>query len=154
MPKQRSSTRLLKHIRSQTVFYLYSLQGGRGGLTLASSDNPFSDTVGTPSRLAYSMNTVCYSTLENLTKKETLLWQTGYSPQPPTWWDQDQILCMRQPSGGNSKFQVSSKPGQWFRSCGGQNLPFAIAMANGLYNTTLYKLWLGHCIQFDVLQIL
>ena len=59
--------------------------GGEGGLTLASSDNPFSDTVGTPSRLAYSMNTVCYSTLENLTKKETLLWQTGYSPQPPTW---------------------------------------------------------------------
>jgi len=29
---------------------------------------------------------------KKLTKKETLLWQTGLSPRPPTWSDQNQVL--------------------------------------------------------------
>ena len=77
-------------------------------------------------------------------RKKHLLWQTGYSPKPPTSSGRNQF-CMEVVCWGSSKFQLSSKLAKWFRSCRGRKLPFPIALAMWLILNTMlllpYKPW-------------
>ena len=77
-------------------------------------------------------------------KKETSMWQTGYSPRPPTSSDRNQSLYW---IGGYSlQVDVPSFGRRWnrfkvmvYEFRGGRNLPFPIALASGLP----YQQWLN-----------
>jgi len=55
----------------------------------------------------------------NKDKKETRLWQTGYSPRPPVPSDRHEILRGGWSSGGSPRVRISSKSVKRFRSCWG-----------------------------------
>ena len=55
-------------------------------------------------------------------KERNLQWQTGCSPRPPTLTQRYVVLHAGWSSGCSSKFQVSSKSGETFSSCGGSKI--------------------------------